>query len=326
MIIDMSTLDKNKQIYRTRLNVNKFYENLLFAAFLGLIFLVSLLLNTASLYSFFKLKRKIVADHIKAHIFIINLLFTFIAIPYYILKETEIIDGGFACKFSYFITDFIMFVYNNLLILMAIDRFIYICTRLRYKLKSLMMIFYLVTFLIALTSIARLLSDDCSNTGFSMHSNYSDPNPLSETDLNTKNWRETILHIYNYFILFVISINCMGTFLFYGFIVRFVYVNSFKSYKQNAHFELKASPAEKNEKEVLVPAVTGPDNIDNNKKSEQIQNENLSIENKPTSNSSQQEKQTFFEIKKNFKTKKVLKSNFKKSKHWKITKTFIKVN
>ncbi|RNA38711.1 hypothetical protein BpHYR1_013966 [Brachionus plicatilis] len=114
-----------------------------------------------SIYLTHKIRKKISADHIKTQIFLINILFTLIAMPYYILRETRHLKSNFLCKFLYSVTDFIMFVYNNLLILMAVDRFLFICTSIRLDLKRFFRIFYTITIIISSSSLARLLMNDC---------------------------------------------------------------------------------------------------------------------------------------------------------------------
>jgi len=116
---------------------------------------VSLFLNGLQLYYFSSIKKKFTVDYIKAHIFIVNIVFTLVAMPYYILKENMLLNE-FWCKLLYFLSDFIMFVYNNLLILMAIDRYLFICTRYRYKMSRCFITFYIVTIAIALVSLVRL--------------------------------------------------------------------------------------------------------------------------------------------------------------------------
>ena len=137
---------------------------MLFILILSSIFLFSTIFNIFSIYKFIIVKKKISPDYIKLQLWIINLVFTFVAIPYYILKELDFFKLRlFECKLFYSMTDFIMFVYNNLLILMAIDRYIFICTRISFSLKQTLISFYVITFIIASTSFTRLFQNDCSH-------------------------------------------------------------------------------------------------------------------------------------------------------------------
>ena len=239
------------------------------------VFILSTILNSISIQGFFKLKKKINADYIKFEIFIVNLVFTFIAIPYYIAKETRILNNNFLCHSFFGLTDSIMFIYNNLLILMAIDRFIFICTKFRYKIKNLMLIFHCMSFLIASSSVCRIFSDDCYYRNFynikvSKTDEFTNNSMIynnSNTIINAKN---ILIQFYDFFIVTVMSINWILSFIFYSIIVIHVYRSS-RIVTKNIGIEII--------------------NI------RQIRN----------------------------KRKKYLK-RFKKSKHWKVTVIFIKVN
>ena len=246
----------------------------LLIVFLIFVFILSTILNSISIRGFFKLKKKINADYIKLEIFIVNLVFTFIAIPYYIAKETRILSNSFLCHTFFGLTDSIMFIYNNLLILMAIDRFIFICTKFRYKIKNLMLFFHCMTFLIASSSVCRIFSDDCYYRNFSYikittTDGFTNNSTISNNS-NTINAKNILIEVYDFFIVTVMSINWISSFIFYSIIVFHVYRSS-KIITNNIGIEII--------------------NI------RQIRN----------------------------KRKQYLK-RFKKSKHWKVTVIFIKVN
>lgn len=208
---------------------NKFFEPnstatfFIFYIFMGLTSFLSLFLNSWSIYVCFKIRKKISADYIKIQIFFINIIFTIIAIPYYISRENKHLKSIFICKTLYSVTDFIMFVYNNLLILMAIDRFVFICTRIRFNLKLFYRIFYTITILISSTSLSRLLMNDCYDIIFESYV----PNCLPFfPKFSFFCFKEHVIFIYNYFIVFVIGFNWILTSSLYIIIIRFVYKNT----------------------------------------------------------------------------------------------------
>jgi hypothetical protein len=323
--------------------------------FLSSIMVVSSFLNSLALVSYYKLRKKIIADHIKAQIFIINLLFTLVAIPYYLLKEFDLFKSLLFCKLFYSVSDSIMFVYNNLLILMAFDRFFVICTQIRYKLQRMLKLFYLISFLVACLSLFRLVANTCDNIGFKNlkiifslktynNSHIASMSSFEEDGLNSiydhvlrifnlkpeELWyiREHLLVFYNFAIMFVISVNYFASLFLYTYIVRHVYkktinrtpvVENNKNDTSSFLFFLKLNSTKKSI-------------IQETSKKEGNENENLTLEyNLATSNSPflAKDNSSSCDNKEN-KTKRVLnrfayKNAIKKSKHWKITKIFIKV-
>lgn len=192
-------------------------NNLIFIFTLVSIIALSTIFNTFSIYKFKIIKKKISLDYIKLQLWIINLVFTFIAIPYFIFKELDYFKSKiFECKLLYAATDFIMFVYNNLLILIAIDRYLFICTRLNLKLDQIFIPFYTITLAIASTSMIRLFQNSCSNSILSEES--------------------SLINLYNYFIIIIMSINMILTFLIYIKIIIFVYK---KEAKVKNHIQMK---------------------------------------------------------------------------------------
>ena len=89
-----------------------FNNDILFVCFMISIMLLASVFNVYSIYKFKITKKKISADYIKFQLWIINLVFTFIAIPYFIFKELYCLDL-FWCNLFYTVTDAIMFIYNN---------------------------------------------------------------------------------------------------------------------------------------------------------------------------------------------------------------------
>ncbi len=177
------------------------------------------------------------------------------------------------------ITDFIMFIYNNLLMLMALDRFFFICTKIRFHGKKILVLFYLISFLIASTSIIRLFQTECKVVLDSKLKS----NKTEQIDFLVKIYEDYIITI-------VMSINMLLTFSLYISIVYYVYKKSSKT----------------NGKCVSL--------IRLNKDSKET---STATENKINSN--------FF----NYRVKKEKKmfhfKLFKRTKHWILTATFIKV-
>lgn len=195
-------------------------NNYLFISIMLAIILLSIIFNIFSIYKFTLIKKRISPDYIKLQLWIINLVFTIVAIPYFMLKELNYFESRiFECKLLYTITDFIMFVYNNLLTLMAVDRYIFICTHISQKLNQILIPFYTITFIIACTSVIRLFQNDCS------------------LSLILKTSEESFLiNSYNYFIIILISICMILTFLIYLKIIIYVYK---KETKVRNHIEIK---------------------------------------------------------------------------------------
>lgn len=251
-------------------------NNYLFVSALLSIMALSLIFNSISIYNFYEIRKKISADYIKLQIWIINLVFTCIAIPYYILKETNIIHNGLIiCNLTYMITDFIMFIYNNLLMLMALDRYFFICTKIRFHGKKILVLFYLISFLIASTSIIRIFQNECR--------------VVLDRKLKSNKTADFLVTIYeDYIITIIMSINMLLTFSLYISIVYYVYKKSSKT----------------NGKCVSL--------IRLNKDSKET-----STENKINSN--------FFNYKVKKEKKMIHFKLFKRTKHWILTATFIKV-
>jgi hypothetical protein len=325
-----------------RVNVQK---NSPLVLFLLTIFAFSATLNTISLKAFFRIKKKISPDHIRAHIFLINLLFTFTAIPYYLLKELEILKSEAICKLLYFLTDFIMFTYNNLLILMALDRFLFICTQVRYRADTLMRRFYFASTLISSLALVRLFTNTCDNVGFK---NFAllfkmgeiDNQTLTESNTTVVFWkmthiemwsmREHMLIAYNYTILFVMGTHWLATFVLYSIIVKYVYQNTLNqkmyAFRQSQQFGLIGKMFS-SRKKTLDP----DDNLDgtilDSSKSATDGKEVLYEDSNVTSSVASATQTNLMDLK--MENRKRIKNltlvTFKKSKHWTITKTFIKV-
>lgn len=256
-------------------NKNNSITFLVFRTFMCLILVLSICLNSWSVYLIHKIRKKISADYIKSQLFFVNILFTLIAVPYYLLRETKQLKSEFFCKFLYSITDFIMFVYNNLLILMAIDRFLFICTNIRIKLKRFFRIFYIITILISSTSFARFLMNNCYE--IILKSFVPDCSRFAEHESTNFCFREHVIYFYNYFILLVIGINWSLTSILYLLLIRYVYKKTLigKSYNFYSH----------------------------SGKNKRLELKILNQQNMP----------------------KIRNKIFRSSKHWEITKTFIKV-
>lgn len=253
---------------------------ILLTVILSSIIVLSLLFNGLTLYAFGKSKKKISADYIKAQLFSINIVFTVVAIPYYIVKETGFFLGNdIICKLLYFFTDFIMFVYNNLLILMAFDRFIFICTNIRFKLSNFMKIFHFISILVALPSVSRLLSNNCNNTGFDLWLDNIHNNKL--------------IILYNFFIILSISINWMITIILYSILIRYVYMKSIRSSYGPFQCKFKSSCSKEADEKL----------------SNELNQSNLLMEVKESK----------------FSKSLAYNRNLINSKHWRITKIFIKV-
>jgi hypothetical protein len=194
-------------------------NNYLFISIMLAIIVLSTVFNMFSIYKFTQIKKRISPDYIKLQLWIINLVFTIVAIPYFMLKELNYFESRiFECKLLYTITDFIMFVYNNLLTLMAVDRYIFICTHMSQKLNQILIPFYSITFIIASTSVIRLFQNDCS------------------LSILKKSQESFLINSYNYFIIILISISMILTFLIYLKIIIYVYK---KETKVRNHIEIK---------------------------------------------------------------------------------------
>lgn len=323
----LSDFQRNIEVYKASLDEKtKTRNKIIFTICLTTIIVISIFFNSLSLYFYSKLKKKIMADHIKAQIFVINLVFTLIAMPYYILKETETLKSVQVCKSLYFVTDFIMNVYNNCLILIAIDRFFFICTQIRYKPKSLFKPFYVVTFLMAIPILSRLLADDCTNFGFQAdnndhHDNSSSPisQKTAQIDDYHTHYRKLVLLFYNYFIILEMSVCWLVTTILYLAVIRYVYLNSFilaRFKSRENRIDLKNIP-------LVVAKVSKTNSTDNNTHNEPNLNQiNLELINNQKDDLNQEETGFFT----NLKQSPLSMANFKKTKNWKITKTFIKVN
>ena len=258
--------------------LNIFNNNTLFVSFMITIIILSTVFNIHSIHKFKLIKKKISPDYIKLQLWIINLVFTFIAMPYFILKEINLLNL-FWCNFFYMLSDSIMFVYNNLLILMALDRYFFICSKVDFSSKEIHATFYALTFLIASTSLVRLLQESC----------YINEMAAIWTSCNCKTVSNILIQIYNdYFIILVISINMIITFLIY---IRIILYVRHKQEKLQTYLPIKLL----NFKHDLNKAVDRSDQVN------------------PVSEE---------------KCSKVKKSHmklFKNTKHWKIMIVFIKV-
>lgn len=286
-------------------------ERISLVVFLLATMLFSTILNSSSLYGIYKIKKKISADHIKAHIFAINLIFTHVAIPYYLVKETNLLTSVLACKLLYSLTDFIMFNYNNLLILMAFDRFFIICTQLRYRVTQLMFYFYSLSFLISLLSLARLFTNNCeiiglNNLKYLFNGRFDE---LVQTG-------DHVVVIYNLIILAVISINWSATFILYSIIVKYVYQNSldetmyaWQQRGNNSIWKRVFSNEKKTENQV--------DRDDLNSEKKTLSGAGTQSQDATSSEMTSQEKRQARRF--------YSRSGVKKSKHWRITKIFIKI-
>lgn len=273
--------------------MNLLNNDYIFIAYLAFVMLFSTSLNTISIYNFFVLKRKISADYIKLQIWIINLVFTFMALPYYMLKETKLFEIPLVvCNSFYALSDGIMFVYNNMLILTALDRYFFICTKIRFRGKHIMPLFYFISLLFACTSAIRLYQKDCT--------------VRAVRSVEYDGTLETLLLIIyrDYFINLVISINMSMTFLLYILIIWYVYKNSHESKAYNTVNKIVVSKEAK--KFSAEPT--------RDKSSTETENLNTSSANK-----------SFFKYNV-FNRKTVNYKRFKKSKHWLVTVSFIKVN
>lgn len=220
------------------------------------------------------------------------------------------LENPFWCKFLYFITDLIMFVYNNLLILMAIDRFLFICTNIRFKISYFMSMFHFVSFLIGSSSFARMLANNCNNIGFKLLIIDSREFTCADSkNFNRTNWvfRENLIVIYNYFIMFVISVNWLVTIVIYTFLIRFVYNNSLEKrvcQKSNPSMPLNLKTGFSNdEKEVTNSLILNSESVEQKTDFTKIK----------------------YKVFNPYLKFSVRNKIFKNSKHWKITKTFIKV-
>jgi len=187
-------------------------NNIVFISFMISIMLLSIVFNAHSILKFKMLKKKISPDYIKLQLWIINLVFTLIAMPYFILKELNVLNL-FWCNLFYMISDSIMFVYNNLLILMALDRYFFICTKKNFSSNEMFTAFYSCTFLVASTSLVRMFQESC----------YVNEMAAIFSNCNQQTVSNIIIKIYNdYFIITVVSINMMLTFLIYIRIIVYV--------------------------------------------------------------------------------------------------------
>ena len=280
--------------------------------FLLIVFVTSSILNTYRLVYITKIKKKYSSDYIRGNMFIMNIVFTLVAIPYYLIKEAKLLeDYEFICKTFYAVTDFIMFIYNNLLILMAFDRFCYICTSKRFPITKLFKYFYTVTLIIASSSFVRLLANNCHNhlKNFNLSLIKSAPSVTNNCNstkiIAGENWlfRENMIILYNYAIIFVISINWMVTAVLYSLIIKHVYRHRIRfptiSIKRNVPVPNLQYIAKKR-------CAESKDDSSNSLHETSLVKESL-IQNITVG------------------TKKV--NTFStKSKHWCVTKTFIKVN
>nr|QVK45743.1 G protein-coupled receptor [Proales similis] len=197
-------------------------EATMLLAYLMAVMVISLFLNAFSLYFSRKIKRKISADHIKAQIFAINLVFTFVAIPFFICRELKLFrNRQILCRAWFALTDFIMFTYNNLLIFMAIDRYVFICLRQSLNIKKWSFVLYIVSLITGLPSLVRIFAPGCTSLVNLAEFEFR-PN---ETILN--NFYSNSLLIYNLYIATVVLINWTITIILYVKIVVYVYKCSF---------------------------------------------------------------------------------------------------
>jgi len=279
------------------------------AIFLTIVYLASAFLNTFRLVYVRKIKKKCSSDFIRAHIYIINIAFTLTAIPYYLIKEAKLLENyEIICKILFVVTDFIMFIYNNLLILMAFDRFCFICTNKRFDISKLFKFFYAITLVIASSSFVRLFANNCRNhlKNFDLYLLKSKPSILNECknirSNNTTNWIfwENTIIVYNYFILFVVSFNWVLTAVLYSLIIKYVYRKRIRFPGMN--------------KATSVPNISAL-----NKKCQNNANES-SNETHETSLIKEGLNPKIITVK-----RKKINTFSTNSKHWSVTKTFIKV-
>ena len=278
-------------------------DDLLFTAFLTTIIVLSLIFNTISIYNFYDVKKKISADYIKFQIWLINLVFTLVAIPYYILKEINLIENNsLLCNVFYAFSDGIMFVYNNMLILMALDRYFFICTKVRFHDKNVMPIFYFISLSFASTSVIRLFQKDCSVIAKPVNDRFN------ETVVE-----DLLLVIYrDYFVTSVISLNMSLTFILYIRIIYFVYKKSTKAQSYR--------PVKQITKETSPNLKVASCSTENNSSRVEEDARNLSIKEMKTN------KSNFFKYSVKKKNKAIHYKLFKNTKHWIVTITFMKVS
>lgn len=305
--------------------------------FLSTICLISCILNGFSLYNVLIIKRKNSADCIRGQIFLMNLVFTSIAIPYYITKEARLLNA-FSCKFFYFVTDLIMFVYNSLLILMAIDRFLLICTQIRIKIGKMLKIFYLIVIVISMPSLLRLIANDCSNnvnlvglkSVFSLEPLLNETNGSVLSNYRDYMLRKNIIILYNYYIVVNININWCVTVALYLVIIRYVYKNSILKSSRSSYFLKYRSSSKRPKKREPVVVVVQKNKDDakeigNNFLKEPTTGEKGSSQYSIATNSSMYRNTSRMVNTRYSKKYKSFERSIKISKHWRIAKTFIKV-
>ena len=193
-----------------------FNESSTLILYLSIIIIFSFLFNTFSIYNFTIQKNKISAHYICINLFIINIIFTLTSLPYYILKEANIIKTGLLSNVCQCLNDFIIFIYNFLLLLMAMDRYFYICTQIRFNGNKILIIYYLVAFLIASTSVSRVFENNFRH------------NVTVNKSFNSSEWLlyKQLTVYYDYFFISVPFVCILISFSFYIKIFAYVYRKS----------------------------------------------------------------------------------------------------
>ena len=192
-----------------------FDEKSILILFLSTIIVVSLIFNTFSIYSYKRIKQKISAHYICLNIYIINILFSLICIPSYILKEVNIIKNAQLESIFSFLNDFISFFYNDLLLLIALDRYFFICTQIRFNGKLITLIYYSFSFLKSSTSVSRLFEKSLRENNFS-----------NVNDSLFEYGKEATLFYDKYFFISMITFDTVLQFVAYCKIFTYVYRKS----------------------------------------------------------------------------------------------------
>lgn len=272
--------------------------------FLSIIMIISLIFNTFSIYSFKRIQNKISAHYICLNINIINLFFTLISIPSYILKEANIIHNDEIASLLAFLDDFIKFVYNDLVLLIALDRYFFICTQIRFNGKLIILIYYSLSVLIASASVSRLFENSFKadnntfifNESFWIYGKYL-------TEFYTK-----------YYVFTVIMMDITLELISYFKILLYVYRKS--SHARSYLPIIVVNFGKRVNKHYLCV------NGNNQELSSHSSHENIKVSNMfGEKNTSECRK-----IKRKYNYNMIHFQIFKKTYHWIITKVFIRVN
>jgi hypothetical protein len=197
-----------------------------FLIFLTGIVVVSLPLNIYHLCKILKRKKLYSYEYLKIELFIINLLITIFVIPYYYLKELKFFSNNLTlCNVLFALTDFVIIFYQYFLMLVAIDRFLFICTKLEYNTRILMLFYNGIIFLLSTPSIARLTSDSCCMIG----RNGSKLNiKICHNNDNSSRTKNFLLDLYYYYVGVIIILIWIVMVILYSWIAKVVY-NNFKN-------------------------------------------------------------------------------------------------